>query len=220
MKCLMNSWLRPSNRSASVTRPVGLVKEYCFSTLTQGRARCCALSLSCSFMNSFSFFSRAMRSFVHSSCDTIRCWANWSSVTSLEDFFLRLSPDIELFLTFRCGQGDRRQNGGSNSHASVMPFFMPRSGQHLRIVGLESKKQGCIGQCQYESTPYDPMQARMSASLRTPRSTWCPWKARKVHWRGWHPWCECASGWLLSTAVRMIRPPGGVKLMAACSRRT
>jgi hypothetical protein len=39
MKCLMKSWLRPSNSSASVTSPSGASKTYSLSIFTHGNAR-------------------------------------------------------------------------------------------------------------------------------------------------------------------------------------
>jgi hypothetical protein len=42
----MINWLRPSNRSASVSLPFRLSKTYCFSILTQGSWRRSALSWS------------------------------------------------------------------------------------------------------------------------------------------------------------------------------
>src|SRR5439155_6396985 len=73
MKCLTISWLRPLNKSASVSLPFGPSNTYCFSTLTQGRSRRSLLNRSRSRVNSFSLASNSLRAESHSSRDTIRC---------------------------------------------------------------------------------------------------------------------------------------------------
>src|SRR5258708_38465349 len=85
MKCLIKSWLRPSNRPASVTFPFGPSNMYSLSILTHGNARFCALSWSRSLVNSFSFVRRAVRALSHSSRDTTRC-----CVAGVIVFFLSL----------------------------------------------------------------------------------------------------------------------------------
>src|SRR5262245_5946836 len=72
MKCLMKSWLRPSNRSASVTCRFGPSKTYSFSTLTHGRARRSLAKRSRSLVSSFSLARSAVRAVSHSSRDTTR----------------------------------------------------------------------------------------------------------------------------------------------------
>ena len=71
MKWYTASWLRPSNRSASVSLPFGPSKTYGFSIFTQGSARRSRASSSRCRVSAFSFASSASRAFVHSSCDTI-----------------------------------------------------------------------------------------------------------------------------------------------------
>src|SRR5262249_44407857 len=71
MKCLMKSWLRPSNRSASVNLPCGPSKTYCFSILTQGSVRRAAANSSRSRVSSFSLAKSALRASSHSARETI-----------------------------------------------------------------------------------------------------------------------------------------------------
>ena len=54
------SWLRPSNRSASVSLPSGPSKTYSLSTLTQGSSRRSALSWSRSRVSSFSLAQKLL----------------------------------------------------------------------------------------------------------------------------------------------------------------
>src|SRR5262247_2040818 len=76
MKCLMKSWLRPSNSSASVTLPSGASKTYSFSIFTHGSSRRWRLSSSRRRVNSFSFASKARRASIHSSLDTACLFSN------------------------------------------------------------------------------------------------------------------------------------------------
>src|SRR2546426_913075 len=66
----MMSWLLPPNKSASVTLPVGPLKTYSFSTLTQGSLRRCRFNASRSFENFFSFSRSLLRAPSHSCCET------------------------------------------------------------------------------------------------------------------------------------------------------
>jgi hypothetical protein len=81
MKCLMKSWLHPSNRSASVALPCGASKTYCFSTFTQGRARRSAANRSRDRVSSFSFAMSALRAPSHSSRETMGLFIVLSSNT-------------------------------------------------------------------------------------------------------------------------------------------
>src|SRR5678816_1507373 len=82
MKWYTWSWLRPSKRSASVLRPLGVSKRYGFSTRSQGRARRSALSASRWRVSSFSLASSFFRAASHSSFDRARFIAGSLSVVT------------------------------------------------------------------------------------------------------------------------------------------
>src|SRR5579883_212100 len=67
------SWLRPANRSASVSGPFGPSKTYFFSTRSQGSSRRWRLSSSRRRVNSFSAARCARRALRHSSRETTLC---------------------------------------------------------------------------------------------------------------------------------------------------
>ena len=69
------SWLRPANRSASVSSPSGPSKRYVFSTFSHGSARRRRLNSSRSRVNAFSLSSSALRADTHSSWVTTACRA-------------------------------------------------------------------------------------------------------------------------------------------------
>jgi hypothetical protein len=108
MKCLMNSWLRSSNRSASVTLPSGASKTYSFSILTYSSARRSAANRTRNRVSSFSLMSSSFRAAFRSSRDTTL----WPVIVGSIVFMVSSS----LFVALRSIKSTfgRGQNGHSN----------------------------------------------------------------------------------------------------------
>src|ERR1700731_2288124 len=82
------SWLLFSKSSANVSLPFGPSKTYFFSTSSHGNSRRFRLNSSRIRENSFSLVRNAVRALIHSSCETIGCFATLFPA-SLAIFFLQ-----------------------------------------------------------------------------------------------------------------------------------
>src|SRR5438093_282043 len=187
MKCLIKSWLRSANRSASVTFPSGASKIYSLSILTHGRARRSALSRSRRRVSSFSRLSRSFRATSQSVCDTIS-WSDTPSVFSIICVLIFCLPLLSSF--FIRTTNERRHLGHLLAHffglrwqaqrdaalPATFAFAEYQSGDTSKFsaclsdlpLSREAEQRKAVWRCASHRTPKTlPLSKRRTPSLAT-----------------------------------------------------
>src|ERR1035438_6287673 len=133
---------RPSNRSSSITLPLGPSNSYFFSTAIHGIRRRSAASASRACIKAFSFTSSCWRAASHSCCDTIggvfiaRCSSPCSLSLSLlvAIFFLLL----KIFLSFALRRWSYEPGGSRDQKQSFPNYHVSNDPRHTLSARYET----------------------------------------------------------------------------------